>query len=69
MYGIMPFQQHGGSYRYASINKQAGNTAVKDYCMAVGVMLAGSKASRWSDSDWPNARYDRSTPYLLVWLK
>ena len=46
MYGIMPFQQHGGSYRYASINKQAGNTAVKDYCMAVGVMLAGSKASR-----------------------
>ena len=62
----MPFQQHGGSYRYASINKQAGNTAVKDYCMAVGVMLAGSKASRWSDSDWPNARYDRSTPHLLV---
>ena len=79
MYRIMPFQQHGGSYPYASINKQ-GNTAVKDYCMAVGVMLAGSKANGWSqnangydspksDSDWPNARYDRSTPHLLVWLK
>ena len=79
MYGIMPLQQHGASYPYASINKQ-GNTAVKDYWMAVGLMLAGSKANGWSqnangydspksDSDRPNARYDRSSLRLLVWLK
>ena len=49
MYEIKLFQQHGGSYPYASINKQ-GNTAVKNYRMAVGMMLAGSKANGWSQT-------------------
>ena len=44
MYGIMPLQQYDGSYPYTSSNKQA-HTAVNDYCMAVGVMLAGAKAT------------------------
>ena len=49
MYGIMPLQQYGGSYPYTSSNKQ-GHTAVNDYCMAVGVMLAGAKANGWSQN-------------------
>ena len=77
----MPLRQHGGSYPYASYNRQ-GNTVANDYCMAVGVMLAGAKANGWiqnhygsgydnpkSDSDWPNAQYNQQTPHVLVWLK
>ena len=75
----MPLQQHGGSYPYASVNRQ-GNTGVNDYCMAVGVMSAGSSADGWSqnangfdspgsDSDWPNNRYNHQSPRVLVWLK
>lgn len=75
----MPHPLVGGSYPYASYNKH-GNTAVNDYCMAVGVMLKGSTANGWnqngngydspqSDSDWPNTVYNHQQPYLLVWLK
>lgn len=73
----MPLQQHGGSYPYASFNRQ-GNTEVNDYCMAVGV--TGSGADGWSqngngfdspssDSDWPNSQYNHRSPRVLVWLK
>lgn len=75
----MPYQQHGGSYPYASVNNQ-GNTRVNDYCMAVGVMRPGSTADGWSqnangfdspssDSDWPNQQYSHQSPFVLVWLK
>ncbi|KAL9989405.1 hypothetical protein ACROYT_G003952 [Oculina patagonica] len=78
-YGIMPFGQHGGSYPYASFNSR-GNTKVTDYCMAIGVMLQGSRADGWSqnangfdspnsDSDWPNGQYNHQSPCVLVWLK
>ena len=79
MYGIMPLQQYGGSYPYKSSNKQ-GHTAVNDYCMAVGVMLAGSQSKRMeserqrydcpkNNNDWPNAQYGHQSPHVLVWLK
>ena len=79
MYGIMPLQQYGGSYPYTSSNKQ-GHTAVNDYCMAVGVMLAGAKANGWSqnangydcpknNSDWSNAQYSHQSPDVLLWLR
>ena len=75
----MPYQQHGGSYPYASVSNQ-GNTKVNDYCMAVGVMRPGSAADGWSqnangfdspssDSDWPNQQYSHQSPFVLVWLK
>lgn len=75
----MPLRYHGGSYPYASYNPQ-GNTIVKDYCMAVGVLRAGSKADGWtqsangydspnSSSDWPNRSYNHQSPFVLVWLK
>ena len=78
-YGIMPLQQHGGSYPYTSFNSQ-GNTKVQDYCMSVGVLAKGSSANGWSqnansydspqsDSDWPNTQYNHQSPHLLVWLK
>ncbi|KAL9989404.1 hypothetical protein ACROYT_G003951 [Oculina patagonica] len=74
-YGIMPLQQHGGSYPYASFNQQ-GNTEVNDYCMAVGVQSGGSSADGWSqnnngydspssDSDWPNRQYNHQFPFCL----
>lgn len=75
----MPLPQHGGSYPYASFNTQ-GNTQTNDYCMAVGVLRAGSSADGWtqnangydspnSDSDWPNRNYNHQSPFVLVWLK
>ena len=78
MYGIMPLQQYGGSYPYTSSNKQR-HTAVNDYCMAVGVMLAGSKANGWSQNANGTtvqritmiglAHNSHQSPHVLVWLK
>jgi hypothetical protein len=75
----MPHPKHGGSYPSAARNT-AGNTRVKDYCMAVGVQKTGTTADGWtqnangydsprSDSDWPNSQYNHVSPYLTVWLK
>ncbi|KAJ7353979.1 hypothetical protein OS493_030825 [Desmophyllum pertusum] len=71
-FGILPLGGNGGSYPYASYNT-AGNTAAKDYCMAVGAMAKGSTAHGWSlkvngydipgsDSDWPNRSDSHQSP-------
>ena len=74
----MPLQQYGGSYPYTSSNKQ-GHTAVNDYCMAVGVMLAGSKAKGLSQNANGTTvqritmigltHNSHQSSYVLVWLK
>ena len=75
----MPLSAHGGSYPYASYNPQ-GNTKVKDYCMAIGVMLKGATVHGWSQNgngydspknngDWPNDNYNHQALYITVWLK
>ena len=75
----MPLTQHGGSYPSATYNT-AGNTNVKDYCMAVGVQKGGTNVDGWSqnangydsarsNSDWPNSQYNHQSPYVTVWLK
>ena len=75
----MPYPRHGGSYPSATYNK-AGNTKVKDYCMAVGVQKAGTTADGWTqngsgfdsaqnNSDWPNSQNNHASPYVTVWIK
>ena len=62
------------------VNDKQEHTAVNDYCMAVGVMLAGSKANGWSqnangydcpknNNDWSNAQYSHQSPDVLLWLR
>lgn len=78
IYGIMPLQQHGGSYPGAFYNT-AGNTTPGDWCMAVGVQLGSTSVDGFSqngngydgpasETDWSNANYT-STPFLTVWLR
>ncbi|XP_066272316.1 uncharacterized protein [Branchiostoma lanceolatum] len=78
-YGIMPLPQHGGSYPSVTTNT-AGNTSVRDICMAIGVQRSGTNAHGWSqngngydsarnDDDWPNSSYNHQAPFVTVWLQ
>ena len=78
VYGVMPLQQHGGSYPAATYNI-AGNTSVSDWCMAVGVQTQGTSAHGFSqnrngydapfnETSWPNNTYT-ATPWISVWLR
>ena len=78
VYGIMPFDMHGGSYPYAAKNT-AGNTSGSDSCMAVGTLLAGATADGFTqngngfdapsdDATWPNTAYN-VVPHVAVWLR
>lgn len=75
----MPYRNHGGSYPFASVDKN-GNTAKNDYCMAVGVQKKGTSGDGWSqngngfdspqsNSDWPGGSVSHESPSLTVWLK
>jgi len=78
VYGIMPWDLHGGSYPSAPRN-EAGNTSPDDWCMAVGVMLEDTNANGFgqnnngwdapsAESTWPNGDYS-SPPIVSVWLR
>ncbi|MBL0215369.1 MAG: hypothetical protein IPQ07_15965 [Myxococcales bacterium] len=77
VYGILPFNMHGGSYPYAAKNT-AGNIDLGDNCFAVGVQASGN-ADGFSqngngfdapsdEATWPNPAYNIS-PHVAVWLR
>jgi hypothetical protein len=78
VYGIMPWDLHGGSYPSAPRN-EAGNTSPGDWCMAIGVMIEGTTAHGFGQNDngwdapstestWPNGDYN-TPPVISVWLR
>ena len=79
IYGINPFDMHGGAFPYAGKNT-AGNTNGGDLCMGVGTMTATGTATDGFTSNgngfdapqdeatWPNANYNVS-PHVAVWLR
>ena len=78
VYGIMPFDMHGGSYPAASKNT-TGNTSGNDSCLAIGTQISGVTADGFTqngngfdapsdDATWPNTAYNVA-PHVGVWLR
>ncbi|MBN1960278.1 MAG: hypothetical protein JW841_04980 [Deltaproteobacteria bacterium] len=78
IFGVMPFDEHGGSFPYTS-NNDGGNTTEGDLCMAVGVQPENRTIDGFTqngngfdapidDYDWPNASL-ANPPKLKVWLR
>ena len=78
IYGINPFNMHGGSFPYAGKNT-AGNIDPSDLCMAIGTLAAGANADGFSqngngfdapsdESTWPNPIYNLPQ-HVAVWLR